>query len=254
MRKGIILSAGRGSRLGQLTRIIPKGLLPVYDQPMIAYSLEVMKFLAICDVLIITNPKDLHRFTNLLGGGTNYGINLHYEIQESPKGPGEALLIAERFLDGAPSVLMFADNIFFDPMNFKEFKSIASEHKRGASFLGVYNNNPGAFGVAKLDQDNKLVDIIEKPNSHISNYVVPWLYFYDEHAPSYAKELSPSLRNELEITDLNKIYISDNQAKITLLPPDITWYDAGTYDSLLAASSFAKDVYHETNVVQLQMD
>ena len=113
MRKGIILSAGRGSRLSQLTRITPKGLLPVYDQPMITYSLEVMKSLAICDVLIITNPKDLHRFTNLLGAGTNYGINLHYEIQESPKGPGEALLIAERFLDGAPSVLNVCGQYLF---------------------------------------------------------------------------------------------------------------------------------------------
>ncbi len=239
--KGIILAGGSGTRLYPLTKVTSKQLLPIYDKPMIYYPLSVLMNARVQDILIISTPEDTPRFEELLGHGSQFGIHLSYAVQESPDGLAQAFIIGEDFIGDDSVAMILGDNIFHGH-GLKKLVRSAAEKKSGATVFGYYVDDPERFGIVEFDKEGKAVSIEEKPEKPKSNYCVTGLYFYDNRVVEYAKQLKPSARGELEITDLNQIYLNQGELDVTLLGPGFTWLDTGTHESLVDATNFVKTV------------
>jgi len=236
-RKGIILAGGTGSRLYPATISVSKQLLPIFDKPMIYYPLSALMQAGIREILIITTPQDQDQFKTLLGDGSRIGIEITYRIQPNPDGLAQALIIAEDFLDGSPSALILGDNLFFGD-DFEAAIQQATNVETGAGIFGYHVKNPSAYGVVGFDKNNNVVSVEEKPEHPASNYAVTGLYFYDERASKFAKQVKPSARGELEITALNQIYLDHDNLSVKLLDAGTAWLDTGTHRDMLAASQF----------------
>lgn len=242
--KGIILAGGSGTRLYPLTTVTSKQLLPVYDKPMIYYPMAVLMNAGIRDILIISTPEDTPRFEELLGDGNTFGVNLQYAVQPSPDGLAQAFIIGEKFIGDDSVAMVLGDNIF-SGHGLKERLQTAvknAEEGLGATVFGYYVDDPERFGIVEFDKDGKAISIEEKPQKPKSNYCVTGLYFYDNNVVKYAKNLKPSQRGELEITDLNRIYLEKNKLNVELLGQGFTWLDTGTHESLVEATNFVKTI------------
>ncbi len=239
--KGIILAGGSGTRLYPITKVISKQLVPVYDKPMIFYPLSTLMLAGIKDILIITTPEDQAAFKNLLKDGSQWGINLSYEMQPSPDGLAQAFIIGEKFIGKDTVCLILGDNIFFAQGLSSKLQQ-AAKKTAGATVFGYLVNDPERYGVIGFDADGKANSLEEKPKEPKSNYAVTGLYFYDNNVVEYAKNLKPSARGELEITDLNRIYLEKGQLDVEILTRGTAWLDTGTFASLLDASQFVKVV------------
>ena len=235
-RKGIILAGGKGTRLYPLTKHISKQLLPVYNKPMIFYPLFTLIHAGIKEILIIINPGEINLFKRLLGNGSEFGVNIKYELQPKPNGIAEAFIIGERFINNHPVTLILGDNIFIGSSLKKTLQDCISDTVVPLIFLKKIKN-PNRFGVAKIDKNQRLIEIIEKPKNYISNLAVTGLYNYDENVVNYAKKLKKSERGELEISELNQLYIDKGIMRHFILGDNISWFDAGTHDSLLEISN-----------------
>jgi glucose-1-phosphate thymidylyltransferase len=238
-RKGIILAGGAGTRLHPITLSQSKQLLPVYDKPMIYYPLATLMAAGIREYLIITTPRDQVAFRDLLGTGQQWGVSFDYAIQPEPNGIAQALVIADAFLAGAPSALILGDNIFYGA-NLSASLQSAAARTSGATVFGYYVQDPERYGVVEFGADGKVVDLLEKPDKPPSNYAVTGVYFYDERAPAIARVIKPSARGELEITDLNRVYLREGQLNVERLSRGTAWLDTGTHQSLLDAGLFVR--------------
>ena len=240
-RKGIILAGGTGTRLYPITKSMNKQLLPVYNKPMIYYPLTTLMLMGIKEILIICNPYDLENFKNLLGDGSSWGLSIIYKVQLKPEGLAQAFIIADNFLEGYKSVLILGDNLFYGH-DFPSQLIKASKQKKGGTIFAYQVNDPKRYGVVEFDKEYNALSLQEKPKKPKSKYAVTGIYLYDESVREKVTRISFSKRGELEITDLNKIYLKEKNLKVELLGRGITWLDTGTYDSLIEAGSFIKTI------------
>ena len=239
--KGIILAGGSGSRLHPLTITVSKQLLPIYDKPMIFYPLSILMLLGIKDILLISTPDDIPRFKKIFKNGSNFGINIEYKVQEKPNGLAEAFILGKNFIDSDEVCLILGDNLFYGSGYLNNIRKNIKKLD-GSLIFGYEVNDPERYGVVEFDRNFNVLSIDEKPSSPKSNYAIPGLYFYDNTVVEKALKLKPSKRNELEITDLNKLYLKDKKLKVQILGRGVTWFDTGTFSSLLQASSFIESI------------
>lgn len=239
--KGIILAGGSGTRLYPVTHVVSKQLMPIYDKPMIYYPLSSLMLAGIKDILIISTPHDMPLFKELLKDGSQWGIKLSYEVQPEPNGLAQALIIGEKFLNGSPCCLVLGDNIFYGH-GFPKLLQKAAQLQTGGLIFGYYVNQPQAYGVIEFNQSGKAISLEEKPTVPKSNYAVPGIYFYDGQASTLAKQLTPSPRGELEITDLNQVYLTRGELQVEMLGRGVAWLDTGTHSTLLQAANFIRTI------------
>lgn len=245
--KGIILAGGSGSRLYPITKGISKQLLPIYDKPMIYYPLSVLMLSKIREVLLISNPEYIEFYKNLLGDGSRLGMKLTYQTQKKPRGLADAFIVGEEFIGDSSVCLILGDNVFYG-QGFVPRLANASSVEDGAVIFGYYVNNPEEFGVVEFDKDRNAISLEEKPKKPKSKYAIPGLYFYDNSVVKRAKELKPSARGEIEITDLNKEYLKENKLRVEILGRGFAWLDTGTYDGLADASDFVRTIQKRTGL------
>lgn len=241
IRKGIILAGGSGTRLYPLTKVISKQLMPVYDKPMVYYPLASLMLSGIRDILVITTPRDSESFQNLLGDGSQWGLHLSYAVQPSPDGLAQAFIIGEQFIDGDGCALILGDNIFYG-VGFSELVHRAVQQESGATVFAYYVSDPERYGIVEFDKTMNAVSLEEKPKAPKSNFAVTGLYFYDASVVEKAKTLKPSARGELEITDLNKLYLEEGRLHVETMGRGYAWLDTGTHESLLQAASYVETI------------
>ena len=241
MKKGIILAGGTGSRLFPITQVVSKQLLPVYDKPMIYYPLSTLMLAGITDVLIITTPRDHDAYAELLGDGRRWGMNIHYIIQPHPGGLAQAFILGESFIGNDPCALILGDNIFFADGITKTL-TLAKMDNPGATVFAYWVKDPTGYGVVEFDARNRPIRLVEKPKDFVSNYAVTGLYFYDNRVVELVKDLKPSARGELEITDLNRLYLEEERLRVMIFGRGVAWLDTGTPESLLGAGNFIETI------------
>jgi glucose-1-phosphate thymidylyltransferase len=246
--KAIILAGGSGTRLYPVTKAISKQIIPIYDKPMIYYPLSVLMLAGIREILVISTERDLPIFTELLGSGKDFGLDLDYAVQSAPNGLAEAFLIGERFIDHSACALVLGDNIFYGS-GFTGIVREAAKREKGATIFGYYVHNPKDFGVVEFDSAGRAISLEEKPKDPKSNYAIPGLYFYDYTVVEKAKKVRPSARGELEITTLNEMYLNEGTLNVLTFGRGMAWLDTGTHDALLEASNFVRTIQSRQNVM-----